>query len=74
MEKSVFSLQNLNLRTLPHTEELLCPILLSVVMNFALLKQVFFPWIIFIKKMEANIEIIIDSHSSSRGSLSPTSF
>ena len=74
VEKLAFSLQNLDLRTLPHTEELLCPILLSVVMNFALLKQVFFPWIIFIEKREANIEIIIDSHSSSRCSLSPRSF
>lgn len=73
MNPSVFRLQNLDLRTLPHTQELLGPVLFSGVMNFALLKQVFFPRIIFMEKREANIEIIIDSHSSSPCSPPPTS-
>lgn len=68
-----FRLQICDLRTRPYTKGHSCPILISVVMTFALLKQAFFPWIIFIEKSEANIEIIIDSHSSSPCSLSPTS-
>lgn len=73
MNKSVFSLQNLDLGTLPRTKGLSCPILLFIVLTFALLEQVFFPQIIFIGKSEANIEIIIDCHSASLCSLSPTS-
>lgn len=73
MNKPIFSVQNLNLRTLPHTKGLSCPFLLFVVLNFALLEPAFFPWIIFIEKSEANIDIIIDCHSSSLGYLSPTS-
>lgn len=38
-----FRLQIHDLRTLPHTKGCSCPILISVAMTFALLKQVFFP-------------------------------
>lgn len=76
VSKSVFSLQNLDLKTLPHTKEqwdtfmshsaLCCHELCSS-------KASVFPLDYFYRKREANIEIIIDSHSSSPCSLSPAS-